>query len=777
MASRTWRQRYERLKSLFAFDPVEPTDDATGDVDSVGLLLDRFLDNKPKGASTRTKEVENARFSNRDLIAIGTLAKGQFGLIDLVRCRMDGCMYVRKTVTKQAAVRYREQCSICTERALLQRARQLKAVWVPYLLCSFQTNDDLNLVMEFAEGGSLSDVLGSAPSGRLEEPDLRWWIAQAVCAVSWCHSQGFVHRDIKPENFVLTTSAHLKLIDFGCAAQLQPPNASGVQLVPKPLCLVPCGTCDYLAPEILQTHEDILMATGLGESIHHDMTEGGYGKEVDWWSLGAMAFELGTGEAPFFAKEIRQTYQKIVEFEKHPPRFRRDIGLSKDFEDLIRGFLCHFEDRLGRRSIFEIENHQWFRSVKWRTLHLQPAPASLITPRFDYASEQPPQTLLPMSFDEPSSDLPFTFSVFFNSSVTTLGQSTNLRTPAPATTPAPNVKPPGDKFAAFLGFTWGPPPDAFDHIQTEPSVAHHLDVEATPGFPNRSTLPPTPRYSVKRPTLHPHRLSDPNPQHSLFTPIRPSLAHHPTTVPRTGLTATARRIRDVSDLEAMRQMMACVGMSARKKVLESGKKPRPLSAEVFSAWRPTDLRPVPALDVMKNVWKKDVPNPLKFSTSGDSVSGESAPPSPTPRPGSAMSKRSGTPGPTATFRSGTPAFTTFRSMTPGLTPTFRSHPRSFHISDTSGSEDGRERSNVSWKGKAEQLPIGEPTPRKVDLVQKPKPLPKQSSPLPASNIMVSDPRFDDLDRRLETLMRDIRSAESKLVRAQEVLKAIEFKKI
>lgn len=48
--------------------------------------------------------------------------------------------------------------------------------------------------MDYAEGGSLEDALNSAPLGRLEEKDLKWWIPQAVAAITWCHSQDFVHR-------------------------------------------------------------------------------------------------------------------------------------------------------------------------------------------------------------------------------------------------------------------------------------------------------------------------------------------------------------------------------------------------------------------------------------------------------------------------------------------------------------------------------------------------------------------------------------------------------
>ena len=49
--------------------------------------------------------------------------------------------------------------------------------------------------MDYVEGGTLWDVLESSPhDGKILEADLRWWAPQIVCAIQWCHSQGFVHR-------------------------------------------------------------------------------------------------------------------------------------------------------------------------------------------------------------------------------------------------------------------------------------------------------------------------------------------------------------------------------------------------------------------------------------------------------------------------------------------------------------------------------------------------------------------------------------------------------
>lgn len=162
------------------------------------------------------------------------------------------------------------------------------------------------------------------------------------------------------------------------------------------------------------------------------------------------------------------------------------------------------------------------------------------------------------------------------------------------------------------------------------------------------------------------------------TPVRPYNVSPYHTLPRTGQTGRTPTRRAVSDREAMRQLVDCIGMSARKKVLASGRKPRILDSinqnRTISVKKELRFGPPPTM--ANNRMPSDFPPVHVASESEATESGSEGPPSPSPspRPGSAMSMLS--------RRSTTPTTTTSQpTRFPGLQTT---------------SPSGRERGYGDW---------------------------------------------------------------------------------
>ncbi|OCH86956.1 kinase-like protein [Obba rivulosa] len=740
--SKSWRKRKARLGTLL---------ESKGDEDEDGLALDRILHGQSViGKTSKTSQIDSLRFSDDDLHVVGTLEYGQFGVIDLVTCKFDGKSYVRKSTNKHFALRTRDQCSPQTERDILLLARRTNSQWVPHLLCAFQTLSHLSIIMDYAEGGTLWDVLESSPyDGKILETDLSWWAPQIISAIHWCHSQGFVHRDVKPHNFVLTSNAHVLLIDFGSAAPLLPAEADGSQKVPKYHCLVPCGTCDYISPEILRAHEEALVALEMseeGETTRSDQTRtSGYGRETDWWSMGAMLYEMAYGVAPFFAKDIKQTYLKITEHYKYL-RFDNSITVSTNLKDLLRRLLTSSDLRLGRLSVDELQEHPFFEGTSWATLHEKRKPPDLHLPQFTYTVPIVPYDAVERQQpDESSVSRGFAFSALFESSpISHPSISIHHTTPSQARSILRD-----QPSASFIGFSWGPPADAFPDAppKFEPSQKDDL---ATPRPLQRLSEPSMPLDTFTSTHQETPRVQ----RYPFATPMRPNAMTPHATLSRTGTVRRTAPRRAVSDREAMKQLVDCVGMSARKRVLESGRKPRILTS-VSSSSALKSLRFDTSVMVVGgsgmsykldsalgsesthttslssgSVSSLPVPMGALDDSSTDDDSSVPPSPSPSPRPGSAMSMMSK------------------RSQASTISSTYSIRSRSGSLTDTLGRRRLSTGSLTSFSGVSAATKPAEPV-RDIPCL--------------------TDETLDSFGRRHALLMRSVVDIEGRLNRVLDLL--------
>jgi len=220
-----------------------------------------------------------------------------------------------------------------TERNILET---VKCPFICDLLYAFQTGGKLYLILEYLSGGEL--FIHLEREGIFMEDAAAFYLSEIAVALEHLHRNGIVYRDLKPENILLDSTGHIKLTDFGlCKEAIEGDQKTHTF----------CGTIEYMAPEIL--------------------TRTGHGRTVDWWSLGALAFDMLTGGPPFTADNRKRTIEKILKGRLILPPY-----LSVEARDLIKRLLKrHVEVRLGSGpdDAGEIKQHMFFRHIDWRSVY------------------------------------------------------------------------------------------------------------------------------------------------------------------------------------------------------------------------------------------------------------------------------------------------------------------------------------------------------------------------------------------------------------------------
>ena len=92
-----------------------------------------------------------------------------------------------------------------------------------------------------------------------------------------------------------------------------------------------------------------------------------YGREVDFWSLGVVIYEMLYGDPPFYSDGLVGTYGKILDHQ-NSLKFPDDVpqnNFQKVAQDLIRKFLTYQDQRLGARGIEPIKKHPFFINDEW----------------------------------------------------------------------------------------------------------------------------------------------------------------------------------------------------------------------------------------------------------------------------------------------------------------------------------------------------------------------------------------------------------------------------
>ena len=254
----------------------------------------------------------------KDYIIKERLGIGAFGIVYKVLKKTNNNIYVIKQVPL-FGLTPKQISEVKLEAKILS---SVKSIYIVRYYDSFEDNNYLNIVMEYCDGGDLSQFIEkNKEKNKLLDEDIIWTIfLKITIGLATLHKSKILHRDLKSLNIFLTKDLDIKIGDFGVAKILTQTGFAKTII----------GTPYYLSPELCD--------------------EQPYNDKSDVWALGCILYELCTFNHPFNAKCQASLILKIIQSIPEPI----NKVYSENLQTLIKKILD--KNYLTRPSCFDILN-------------------------------------------------------------------------------------------------------------------------------------------------------------------------------------------------------------------------------------------------------------------------------------------------------------------------------------------------------------------------------------------------------------------------------------
>ena len=200
----------------------------------------------------------------------------------------------------------------------------------------YESEKHIYLVMEKCDGGDLfEDLMVRLDSRNMySEKEVAIIMKQIISAIEYCHQKKICHRDLKAENILFLNQ---KELDSGLKTEKgEPIKYNFIDEIKNPIKVIDFGQNQIIKP-------DIQSRVGTLYYLPPEVIKGHYTEKCDIWSAGVLLYLLLSGKPPFYGREDRTIYIKILiqEFS-----FTKEFNnVSKEIKDLIKHMLASEKER------------------------------------------------------------------------------------------------------------------------------------------------------------------------------------------------------------------------------------------------------------------------------------------------------------------------------------------------------------------------------------------------------------------------------------------------